>query len=442
MTEIRPIWKKTAAATLAFTMLAGGATGALASADSKKDKDWKKSSWDNRDDKNDKKEDKKKKNKNNNNNNNKDKKDKKDKKDDKSNQKNDKLPNNLQFGDLSEKEWKWAYQHIMRLASKGVFNGYADGSFKPSNNITRIEALVAAVRLLGLQEEAEKPENRNATLNFKDFDQLKKKYGWAVGYVAVALENDLFFETDDKIQPNKPADRLWASVLLVKALKLEDEAKKKMDTALPFRDAKNIPAGSVGYVAVALERNLITGYGDNTFQPNKPVTRAELAALLDRAGQQLPGEIGNQALNGTIEAVANGSLFVRKGDGTTVILPVDENVFIFRENVKSPLSSLRKGDEAVVRTYQGKAVFIEVTRTAAENVQFADSGKVISFILNAEGKIATVSLSKEVNGTVQLTLYNVDPNVTIVGNAGVLSPNLNVVVKGNNNVVHTIEILP
>ncbi|XID95726.1 S-layer homology domain-containing protein [Paenibacillaceae bacterium WGS1546] len=421
MKEIRPIWKKTAAATLAFTMLAGGATGALASADSKKDKDWKKSSWDNRGNKNDKKEDKK-----------------KDKKDDKSNQRN----GNFQFGDLNEKEWKWAYQHIMRLASMGVFNGYADGRFKPRNNITRIEALVAAVRLLGLQEEAEKPENRNATLNFKDFDQLKKKYGWAVGYVAVALENDLFFETDDKIQPNKPADRLWASVLLVKALKLEDEAKKKMDTALPFRDAKNIPAGSVGYVAVALERNLITGYGDNTFQPNKPVTRAELAALLDRAGQQLPGEIDNQALNGTIQSVANGSLVLKKQDGTMVILPVADNVFIFRQNVKSPLSALREGDEALVRTYQGKAVFVEVTRTAAENVQFADSGKVISFILNAEGKVATISLSKEVNGTVQLTLYNVDPNVTIAGNAGVLSPNLNVVVKGNNNVVHTIEILP
>ncbi|MBO9597510.1 MAG: S-layer homology domain-containing protein, partial [Cohnella sp.] len=195
----------------------------------------------------------------------------------------------LNFKDVNEKQLQWAYQHIIRLASQGVFNGYDDGSFKPQNKITRIEALVAAVRLLGLQAEAEKPENMNATLNFKDFDKLKKKYGWAVGYVTVALENDLFSETDASINPEQPATRLWASVLLVKALKLDAEAKAKMGTVLPFRDYGEIPAGSVGYIAVALEKNLITGYemtekakgrkdnGSGTqtykvFLPNKPVT--------------------------------------------------------------------------------------------------------------------------------------------------------------------------
>jgi hypothetical protein len=215
---------------------------------------------------------------------------------------------NLNFGDLNEKDLSWAYQSIISLASQGVFNGYDDGSFKPQNKITRIEALVAAVRLLGLQAEAEKPENMNATLNFKDFNKLKSKYGWAVGYVKVALANDLFSENDTSINPEQPANRLWASVLLVKAMKLDAEAKTKMDTVLPFDDAKDIPAGSVGYIAVALEKNLITGYTapskshddededhnsnsnsivyNKVFLPNKPVTRAELATLLGRVDEQ------------------------------------------------------------------------------------------------------------------------------------------------------------
>ncbi|QMV40831.1 S-layer homology domain-containing protein [Cohnella cholangitidis] len=409
-----PILKKTAAATLALTMLVGGATGAMASAKNKHgNNDWKNSSWDDRKD-NDK--------------------------DDKKNNKS-KVEINLDFGDLNEKEWKWAYDHIIRLAAQGVFNGYEDGSFKPRNNITRIEALVAAVRLLGLKEEAEKPENMNANLNFKDFDQLKKKYGWAVGYVTVALENDLFSETEVSIQADKPANRLWASVLLVKAMKLDAEAKQKMDAVLPFRDAKQIPAGSVGYIAVALEKNLITGYNDNTFQPNRPVTRAELAALLDRVDQQLPEDQNAQAITGSIQAIANGTLTVKKADNTTVQVPVDANVFIFRKDVKAPLSALQVGDEALVRTFQGKAVFIEVTKAAEANVQLADSGKVSSFTLNAQGKIATIALIKEVNGTINSIIYNVDPNVTITGNSGVLSPNLNVVVKGTNNLVQSIEIL-
>ncbi len=397
MKQMQPVLKKTAAATIALTLLAGSAAATMASA--KSDHGSKHGNEGKR---------------------------------------GGKSAIHLDYKDLNGKEWKWAYEPIIRLAAQGVFNGYEDGSFKPRNNISRIEALVAAVRLLGLKEEAEKPENKNANLNFKDFDQLQKKYGWAVGYVAVALENDLFSETDTKIQPDKPASRLWASVLLVKAMKLEAEAKTKMDTVLPFRDAKEIPAGSVGYIAVALEKNLIKGYNDNTFQPNRPVTRAELASLLDRVDQQLPEEGRAQAIVGKVETVANNALTVRKSDGTAVTVPVDANVFIFRDNVKASLSALKSGDEALVRTYEGKAVFIEVTQTAEANTQFVDSGMLTSFTLNPDGKLTTVSLNKTLNGVTHVIIYNVDANVSISG--GGLTSNVNVVVRGTNSLVQTIEI--
>lgn len=397
MTQKQTMWKKTAAATLALSMLVGGASGVIASADSKD-------------------------------------------KDEQKHNKGKKVEFNLNFGDLNEKEWKWAYEHIIRLASQGVFTGYDDGNFKPRNNITRIEAIIASVRLLGLEEEAKKPENMNATLNFKDFDQLKKKYGAAVGYVTVALENDLFAETEALIQADKPANRLWATVLLVKSLKLSAEAKTKMDADLPFRDADKIPAGSVGYVAVALEKNLIAGYSDNTFKPNKPVTRAELAALLDRVDQQLPEDQNAQAITGSIQAVSAGSLTVKKADNTTVTVPIDTNVFIFRKDVKSPVTALQVGDEVLVRTFQGKVVFIEVTKTAEANVQFTDAGNVISYTVNGQGKIATISISKDVNGVQSTVIYNVDSNVTITPISSVLSANVIVIVKGFNNVVNTIEI--
>ncbi|WP_373232654.1 S-layer homology domain-containing protein [Cohnella sp.] len=419
MTQKQPMWKKTAAATLALSMIVGGASGVMASADSKdKSDDWKYASSYDRDDD-----------------------DRDDDDDDDKGEKNKKvkIEFNLNFHDLNEQEWQWAYENIIRLASKGVFTGYDDGNFKPRNKITRIEAIIASVRLLGLEEEAKKPENMNATLNFKDFDQLKKKYGAAVGYVTVALENDLFAETETSIQADKPANRLWATVLLVKSMKLSGEAKAKMDVKLPFRDAHEIPAGSVGYVAVALEKNLIAGYNDNTFKPNKPVTRAELAALLDRMDQQLPEDKNAQAITGTIQAVSAGSLTVKKPDNTTVTVPVAADVFIFRSDVKAPVSALQVGDEVLVRTFQGKVVFIEVTKKAEANVQFVDAGKVVAYTVDAQG-IATISISKDVDGVQSTIIYNVGDNVTITPINSVLSANLIVVVKGVNNVVNTIEI--
>jgi hypothetical protein len=344
----------------------------------------------------------------------------------------------LNFKD--EKELKWALEHIMRLASKGVFNGYEDGTFKPQQKITRIEALTAAVRLMGLRDKAESAEEMKTKLNFKDADLIAKKYPWAVGYVAVALENDLFAETDEAVQPNKPADRLWAATLLVKALKLDAEAKAKNNTELSFKDARNIPAGSVGYIAVALEKGLITGYNDNTFRPNQPVTRAELAALLDRTDTQLPDHDA-QAITGKLKAAAAGNaVIVTKADNSEVTLQLDANVFVFRDGVKSAVTALKAGDTVLLRTYQNKAIFIEVTQNAPTVVSFTETGTINSVSFNTQGKLATISLTKEVNGSPQAMIYNVDANVAITGNASLLTAGQTVEVKGANGSVSSIVI--
>lgn len=344
----------------------------------------------------------------------------------------------LHFKD--EKELKWALEHIIRLASKGVFNGYEDGTFKPNQSITRIESIVAAVRLMGLKEQAESTEEMQTALNFKDSDQLKKKYPWAVGYVAVALEKDLFNETDDAIQADKPATRLFAATLLVKALGLEAEAKAKANSTLNFKDANKIPAGSVGYVAVALEKNLITGYNDNSFRPNQPVTRAELAALLDRTDSQLPDHDA-QAITGKLKASpANGSIVIVKPDNKEVAVALSSNVFIFRDNVKSTVASLQAGDEVLVRTYENKAVFIEVTKAAAQPTFTKESGKFNSISLNAQGKIATISITKEISSGTQALVLNVSPDVTIVGNAALLTSGQAVELTVQGGVVYSIKV--
>jgi hypothetical protein len=346
---------------------------------------------------------------------------------------------NINFSD--EEDMKWATEYIVRLASKGVFTGYEDGSFKPAQKISRIETIVAAVRLMGLREQAESTAEMSTDLNFKDADQLKKKYPWAVGYVAVALENDLFSETEDSIQPEKPATRLWSSTILVKALKLDAEAKAKVNTKLTFKDAKQIPAGSVGYVAVALDKGIVTGYDDNTFRPNQQVTRAELAALLDRTDSQLPDHDA-QAITGSLKAAAaNGAITVVKADKTEVALTLDPNVFIFRDNKKAAVADLQAGDEVLVRTYQNKVIFIEVTKlAAAQPTTTIESGTLNSYSLNAQGKIATVSIMKLVNGAPQATIFNVDANVVITGDFAKLVAGNPVDLTVENNVVKLIVI--
>lgn len=347
----------------------------------------------------------------------------------------------LNFSDVSGADVEWAMKYIASLASKRVFEGYEDGTFQPRKTITRIEALTAAVRLMGLRDQAESAAEMNSNLNFKDADLVKKQYAWATGYVAVAVENDLFMESDDKVQPEKAADRLWATTLLVKAMKLEAEAKAKMNEKLTFRDADQIPAGSVGYIKVALEKGLIDGYEDNTFRPNRPVTRAELAALLDRTGEQLPGSGSSEdqsLVTGKLSAAPIGNVLQVEKDGQITNVVVDASAFIYRNGTRVALGSLVAGDTLKIRTYNGIALFVEVT-AAATNKTFGVIGLYKDMTLAADGKIATVKIAQTVSGTVQEAVYNVAPTVTITGGS-LPAPDHVIELKGNDALVTEIKI--
>ncbi|MBD0383377.1 S-layer homology domain-containing protein [Paenibacillus sedimenti] len=474
----KDLMKKVVATGLALTMVMGGGTAAFAKGNEHKD-------WNDRDD---------------------DRKGKIEVKNDYQVKNNIQI--NLNFNDMKSAEW--AMRYIASLASKRVFEGYEDGTFKPEKSVSRIEAITAAVRLMGLREQAESAAEMQTKLNFKDADKIPS---WAVGYVAVALENDLFTESDDSVQPQKEADRLWATTLLVKALKLEAEAKAKMNTTLTFKDAKNIPAGSVGYIAVAIEKGLVDGFEDNTFRPNQPVTRAQLAALLDRTGNQLPDQDQNTS-NGTVNAaVANNVLSLTKS-GTTTQYTLHPDVFILRDGVKVSASAIQIGDEVKVRSYNNTVVFIEVTKTAAQTevtsgtvatavynntlsvtkngttyqltlspnvfvyrngaqvaasalqvgdeVSFRTSANQVYYIevtklaqvnqafdvigvlnsttLNAQGKIATISVTQNINGNNQTSIYNVSADVALTGNLNAFTQGHLVQLKGQNQVVTSIDV--
>ncbi|MDQ0110957.1 S-layer homology domain-containing protein [Paenibacillus harenae] len=409
------MWKKTAITSLALMMLTGGATAAFA---------------DNGKNGRDRDDDKKHQNEDSRNDN-----------DDDDEEDDDKYKIVWKFED--EEDLKWATEYIMRLASKGIFTGYEDGTFKPANKITRIEAISAAVRLMGLRDQAESEAEMSTELQFKDADKIEKKYPWAVGYVSVALENDLFFENETEVKPEKQATRLWSTILLIKALKLEDEAKALNNTKLDFKDAKEIPAGSVGYVALALEKGIISGYNEGngkTFRPNQPISRAELAVLLDRTDEEMPDHDAT-AITGSLKAAASGGkITVVKADKTEVELALDANVFIFRDDKKVAVSALRAGDEVLVRTYQNKVVFIEVTDAEPEVISFSETGTVHSLTFNASAKLSAITVTQEEDSETNVLIYSVSPDVKIVGNASLLKEGQSVKVTGKNAIVETIEI--
>lgn len=300
----------------------------------------------------------------------------------------------LEFKDV---DMDWARQHIASLVAQGVFEGYADGTFQPNKKVTRLEALVTAVRLMDLRDEAESDAKMSVDLHLKDEHAIAD---WARGYVAVALEQDLFMETDDKLQPEKPADRLWVTTLLVKALGLEEEARAKMNTSLDFKDAHEIPAGSVGYVAIAVERGIVKGYDNNTFRPNVPVSRAEIAAFLDRSGDQLP----DYQWKGTLKTAISGDTLTLQSGAQ---YKIDDDAYVFHEDDRIELDDLQAGDEISFITYNDVIIFIKLIDKAedddADDIDVTYNGVLSAAVLNnnlsvyVDGKLKLLPLDSDVD---------------------------------------------
>lgn len=50
---------------------------------------------------------------------------------------------NLDFKDIQGRDMEWALRYIASLASRNIFEGYSDGTFRPYEKVTRIEAIAA-----------------------------------------------------------------------------------------------------------------------------------------------------------------------------------------------------------------------------------------------------------------------------------------------------------
>lgn len=79
------------------------------------------------------------------------------------------------------------------------------------------------------------------------------------------------------------------------------EADQMLHETFP-KDADQISQALRPYVATAVENNLIRGLGNGHFAPNKVLTRAEAATLLDRLQDNSIVVTGDQPQTDTTEA--------------------------------------------------------------------------------------------------------------------------------------------
>ena len=105
----------------------------------------------------------------------------------------------------------WAKGYVQTAVNLGILNGYDDGSFKPTQSVTRNELAKIAMS-------AFKYETAQDKLSFSDEATIP---AWAYGYVSSAVINGIINGYEDNtFKPYRNVTRAETCTILVKCLKL------------------------------------------------------------------------------------------------------------------------------------------------------------------------------------------------------------------------------
>lgn len=180
------------------------------------------------------------------------------------------LGKSKKFSDINN---HWGKESIVKLQDRGMFNGYEDGTFRPDNKITQSELAV----LIGLYLEKESGIDSDDNDEIDEDKDLKDVPAWAKKAVNKGLKHK--YINLKRFNSHVQCDRLLACVQLAKALDLEPVTVIIFN---PFKDRVLIPDEDYGYILALYNAGYIKGYPDGNFNPNKLISRAEMASIIEK----------------------------------------------------------------------------------------------------------------------------------------------------------------
>jgi hypothetical protein len=177
----------------------------------------------------------------------------------------------------------WAAKAIASAAARGFLKGFPDGTFRPENNLTKIQALVSIVNGLNLSG-----GNPNVLMVYRDRVQIPS---YATSAVTVATQKLLVvnYPQPDQLEPLRDITRAEVAVLIYQAL-VATGLENPLPSAYIVKPETEIPSFSdiVGhwaepFIRALVSMNLTQGFADGTYQPDQAMTRAQYTALIAAA---------------------------------------------------------------------------------------------------------------------------------------------------------------
>ena len=183
----------------------------------------------------------------------------------------------------------WAAEPISKAVAMGFLSGYPDGTFRPQQNLTRVQAFVSLVNGLGLRG-----GNSNLLLTYRDRALIPS---YATNAVATATQKRFVinYPQPDLLEPARDITRAEISAILYQALVSTSSNIQALSSpyilnpepfVASFSDIESHWAAE--FITPLAERDLVSGFADGTFKPDASLNRAQFAALLVKVFDPAP----------------------------------------------------------------------------------------------------------------------------------------------------------
>lgn len=167
---------------------------------------------------------------------------------------------------FSDMRTHWAKGDVEKATTQGLLKGYDDGTFRPNNELTRVQALSILVRALEL-EGSESPftdiGNYNATTKQE---------------IAAAYEAGLIVTAGPELKPTAKISRQELAVMLHRAYRLQTGAAYEMEKLAPLKDIASLNAEAQQAITFLYDFDIAQG-ADGWYKPASTTTRAHAAKM-------------------------------------------------------------------------------------------------------------------------------------------------------------------
>lgn len=192
-----------------------------------------------------------------------------------------------QFSDINADFW--AFEAIVKANRMGFLSGFPNGTFRPNDKLTRVQAFVSLVNGANLRD-----GNTNLLGYYRDRAQIPS---YATEILAIATHNGLVVNYPEltELNPMREITRAEVAAVIYQTLVAKGRAEAIASPYIvaasglipePLSDIQGHWAQS--FIVELVNRGILNGFPDGTFKPQAPMTRVQYAALLSKAFDPSP----------------------------------------------------------------------------------------------------------------------------------------------------------